>query len=147
MTNEEAIKQLEWVKKRISEITYSPETFEAINMAIEALKNEPFLIDALHKAHAEIKEMERPHGEWIPITMRPIEAEEKIDYPDVTFMFDCPMPENGQDILVSTKYGVEYDTCYLDDGYYLDSDRDWEEVYAWQPLPEPYMREADNDRP
>ena len=87
---------------------------------------------------------ERPQGDWIPITMRPIEEEEKIYYPVATFMFDCPMPEDGQNILVSTKYGVEYDTCYLDDGYYLDSDRDWEEVYAWQPLPEPY-KEADND--
>lgn len=39
MTDKEAIEQLEWVKKRISNITYSPESFEALNIAIEALKN------------------------------------------------------------------------------------------------------------
>lgn len=32
---------------------------EALMNAIESLKNEPFLIDALHKAHEEIKEMKR----------------------------------------------------------------------------------------
>lgn len=50
MTNEEAIKRLEWVKKRISEITYSPESFEAINMAIETLRRE-VLVDKMTKAY------------------------------------------------------------------------------------------------
>lgn len=40
MTNEEAIKQLEWVKKRMRDITYSPETFEAIGIAIGAIKRD-----------------------------------------------------------------------------------------------------------
>lgn len=38
MTNKEAIEQLKWVKKRICDITYSPESFEAINLAIKALE-------------------------------------------------------------------------------------------------------------
>lgn len=38
MTNKEAIEQLKWVQKRISDITYSPESFEALNLAIKALK-------------------------------------------------------------------------------------------------------------
>ena len=46
MNNKEAIGQLFWVQKRICDITYSPESFEAINIAIEALE-------------------ERPKGEWI----------------------------------------------------------------------------------
>ena len=46
MTNEEAIEQLRWVQKRICDITYSPESFEAIELAINALK-------------------ERPQSEWI----------------------------------------------------------------------------------
>ena len=82
----------------------------------------------------------RPQGEWIPITMRPIEEDEKIDFPYVTFIFTCPMPENGEEILITTKYGVEFDTCYNADGYYLDSDKDWDEVFAWMPLPEPYKK-------
>lgn len=82
--------------------------------------------------------------QWIPITMRPIEEDEKIDFPDATFMFDCPMPENGEEILITTKYGVEFDTCYNDDGYYLDSNRSWDEVLAWMPLPEAYKKGNDS---
>lgn len=35
MTNKEVIEQLKWVKKRICDITYSPESFEALNLAIK----------------------------------------------------------------------------------------------------------------
>ena len=38
MNNKEAIKRLEWVKKRISDITYSPESIEALNLAIKGLE-------------------------------------------------------------------------------------------------------------
>lgn len=38
MTNKEAIEQLKWVQKRICDITYSPESFEAIELAIKALE-------------------------------------------------------------------------------------------------------------
>lgn len=83
---------------------------------------------------------EKSESKWIPITMRPIEEDEKDDFPDATFMFDCHMPENGEEILITTKYGVEFDTCYNDDGYYLDSNRSWDEVFAWMPLPEAYKK-------
>lgn len=46
MTNKEAIERLKWVEKRISDITYSPESFEALEIAIKALE-------------------ERPQGEWV----------------------------------------------------------------------------------
>jgi len=45
MTNKEAIERLKWVQKRISDITYSPESFEAIDVAIKTLE-------------------ERQQGEW-----------------------------------------------------------------------------------
>ena len=38
MNNKEAIEQLKWVQKRICDITYSPESFEALDLAIKALK-------------------------------------------------------------------------------------------------------------
>lgn len=38
MTNKEAIERLKWVEKRISDITYSPESFEALDLAIKALE-------------------------------------------------------------------------------------------------------------
>lgn len=41
MTNKEAIGQLKWAMERICKTTYSPETFEAINLAIKALEERP----------------------------------------------------------------------------------------------------------
>lgn len=38
MTNKEVIERLKWVEKRISDITYSPESFEALEIAIKALE-------------------------------------------------------------------------------------------------------------
>lgn len=47
MKREEAIDRIKWAKQRLDRVTYSPETQEALDMAIEALKEQ------------------RPHGEWI----------------------------------------------------------------------------------
>lgn len=41
MTNKEAIERLKWVQKRICDITYSPESFEALDLAIKALEEYP----------------------------------------------------------------------------------------------------------
>ncbi len=38
MTDKEVIERLKWVEKRISDITYSPESFEALEFAIKAVE-------------------------------------------------------------------------------------------------------------
>lgn len=93
-------------------------------------------------------------SEWIPIKTRPLTNEERVEYAEYygieycdtanEFMYDCPLPEDGQEILISTKYGVETDICCIDDCmgsinvYSLEGRGDWEGVSAWMPLPEPY---------
>ena len=86
---------------------------------------------------------------WIPIKFRPMTDEEiqereealgiKLD-PDEKFMFACPLPDDGQEILISTKWGVSMDTCGYgpDYGYGLEDHADWDGVLAWMPLPEKY---------
>lgn len=86
---------------------------------------------------------------WIPIKFRPMTDEEiqereealgiKLD-PDEKFMFACPLPDDGQELLISTKWGVGMDTCGYDPdyGYGLESNGDWDGVLAWMPLPEKY---------
>lgn len=96
--------------------------------------------------------VERPHGEWIPITYRDMDAEEIKQF-EAEFgtlaeedkkVFSCHMPEDGQDILISTKYGVASDTCCYDGyGYWLDMHDDWEGVDAWMPYPKPYNKEGE----
>lgn len=88
-------------------------------------------------------------GEWIPIKTRPLTEEEKIYYEEygafyLDSIFDCRLPEDGQEVLITTKYGtVEKTTFYNegDDGSYFECYEGGGEVLAWQPLPEPYKAE------
>ena len=137
MTDKQVIERLEWVKKRICDITYSPECIEALNISIKKLE-------------------ERPQGEWIPIKYRPLTVEERIAFADhygIEYCdtleektFDCPMPEDGQEILISTSWGVVEDVVDNDiDGegficYGLEINGDWDGVDAWMPKPEPYKK-------
>lgn len=92
-------------------------------------------IEAL-MAEGEIYDIE--YSPWIPVKFRPLTNEEQKEYPDYCYMADCLMPDDGEEILVSTKYGiVEKDECRFDDGFYLDSGYDWQtDIVAWMPLPQ-----------
>lgn len=93
---------------------------------------------------AEVASAETLQG-WIPFTRRPMTEEEQKDYPNCTFMFDCVLPDDGDEILVSNRRFVWMDTFCSDiDGCYLDSGDDIGEDMAWMPLPEPY-KEDDNE--
>lgn len=84
-------------------------------------------------------------SEWIPVKFRELDGEEKEEHPDWDYILDCPMPEDGQDILVTNGKHVWQDENYIDDGYYLDRWDDWAEITAWMPLPLPYKGE-NNER-
>ena len=60
---------------------------------------------------------------WIPVKFRPMDLEER-EYWEEQFgeeladedavMFDCPMPEDGQEILVSYRKWISMDKCEID---------------------------------
>lgn len=80
---------------------------------------------------------------WIPIKWHDCTDEEREEYgfaEEIVAVFDCDMPNDNQEILVTTSHGyVEKDVCYIDDGYSLDSGYDWiEDITAWMPLPPVY---------
>lgn len=114
MTNEQHIENLKKLKS-FHNGSYGAD----IDRAIKALEQEP---------------------KWIPVKFRPLTDEEQNEYPDYCYMADCPMPDEGEEILVCTVYGtVEKDECGIDDGFYLDSGYDWQtDIVAWMPLPKPY---------
>lgn len=72
-----------------------------------------------------IKELDRPRDEWIPVTYRPMTIEERIkfaeyfgiEYCDTADekMFSSPLPEDGQEILVSYETFVAEDICEWDE--------------------------------
>ena len=89
----------------------------------------------------EIVEMlpsaDRPK-EWIPFKKRPLTDEEKEEYPDWIYIFDCPLPDDEEEILLSNGKHVWTDTFINDGECYLDGGDDIDEGMAWMPMPKPY---------
>lgn len=105
-----------------------PECFQAIELAISALE-------------AQGKQS------WIPVKGHYATDDEIKEHPDIAYWFDCMMPNDDEEILISVRYKnhstVYKDVCYVDDGYHLDSGFDWiTDVTAWCKLPEPYQEES-----
>ena len=82
-----------------------------------------------------------PADQWIPVSYHETTEEEKELYGmTCPYILDCPLPEEGSEILVCTKRGNVFvdEVCY-DEGFYLDGGYDFvEDIVAWMPLPEPY---------
>lgn len=87
---------------------------------------------------------------WIPIEQRPGTEEE---YAEFSKFGTCPrsefkvytneMPEDGQDVLITTKWGTVCEDIYHDDvdaSYFEDHD-DPDDVIAWMPKPKGYVPE------
>jgi hypothetical protein len=97
------------------------------------------------------------YQEWIPVTTRLMtEDEEKeacerwgVDHleDNEKHIFTCSLPDEGQEILISTHWGVRLDKCDYDPdyGFGLEENGDWDGVLAWMPLPEPYKSEGQSD--
>ena len=50
-------------------------------------------------------------------------------------MLKCSLLDDGQEILIASKWGVDTDICCYDDGYYLENWGDWDDVIAWAEMP------------
>lgn len=78
---------------------------------------------------------------WHEVITRPFTDEEReyfkeIYAEDLEYIFDCEMPDNEQDILTVSYYGVNIDTCVIDDyGYGFESGASWDDILAWAELP------------
>ncbi len=54
------------------------------------------------------------------------------------------LPEEGKDVLVTTIYDSVHVAYRMGNKYYIDAD-EIEDVEAWQPLPEPYEEETEDE--
>lgn len=85
--------------------------------------------------------------EWHRVKTRPMTEEEleaaAVDPYDEAIMLDCPLPEDGEEILIAYRkkdgsLAVGHDTCVFDGaGYYLDSFGDFTEIEYWAEFPDP----------
>lgn len=85
--------------------------------------------------------------DWIPIKTRSMTEEEKEEIGhEYAYMYDCPLPDDGQDVLITDCYeNVEIDTfCRDDEGVYFENNCDDGEVIAWMPMPEGYKAERED---
>lgn len=136
MTNKEALKAWEKFYAEIDKEnwlfvgTINP---EMVSLAIKALENQP---------------------QWIPVKTRKMTAEEieelsksndLIDADDIEqWCYCCKLPDDKQDVLITTEYGdIRFTTFYADlyYGCYFENYEDRDDVLAWMPLPEPYKKE------
>lgn len=114
MTRKEASFILANIDRRVCD----DELSEALDMSINALEQE---------------------SKWTPIVTRPLTDEDRKEYGvEIGFVYDCLLPEDSQDVLVTTPYGVRQTTFYTDYGCYFENYEDEGDVIAWMPLPEPY---------
>jgi hypothetical protein len=107
---------------------------------------------------SQISEAETFEGiKWIPIKYHKVSEQERAEKglsPDADICFDCELPEDGQEILITVKYTsprsgevsyyVEKDTFCNDEQYgcYLESCYEFpDEVTAWAQLPNPCKKE------
>lgn len=100
---------------------------------------------------ADVREAEEEQEpKWIPIKTRPLTNKEKERYADLGYsedsidsMYDCPLPEDGEEVLITTRYDeVVTDTFYRDEGCYFETYCDKDDVKAWMSKPKPYKAEG-----
>lgn len=108
--------------------------------------------EGYRKGYRDAKEKCEEKYRWIPITMRPGTDEEYEEFslcgdcPREDFcVFDSPMPDDEQEVLVTTRWGsVCIDIWHRDvDCCYFENNSDADDVIAWKPLPEPYESEEE----
>lgn len=72
---------------------------------------------------------------WNFIKTRPLTEEEKEDLgaeaEGIDYMFNCFMPEHGEQVLLLTEWGVELDIADNDFGCGLEERGDYDGVIAW----------------
>ena len=97
------------------------------------------ICDVIESVIEKINNAERV-GEWIPVTYAMNEESGE-------FELTCPLPEEGERILVVDSMGyISIDEQCCDDyGWYLDDHNDWLDVVAWMSLPQAYGEEKTNE--
>lgn len=76
---------------------------------------------------------------WNLVSFREMTEEDNYTEFESAYIYDCKLPDNGDEVLISTKYNtVEKTTFYDDYGCYFEDYEDVDEVKAWKSLPKPY---------
>ena len=88
---------------------------------------------------------------WIPVKTRKLTDAEEQDMLEnsnyfYNYMFDCQLPEDGEEVLITTSTGEVTTTTFYDeglDGCYFEFYEDDGDVIAWMPKPKSYKAESE----
>ena len=147
MTIDEAIKHCEEVADRHDRIKQiKAVTLEECKCATEHRQLATWLKE-LKQLKEQMSHSENPN-KWIPLIKRPMTEEEREEYEGMTgitetMILNCPLPEDGQEVLVSYGGCVCIDIFHDDDGCYFE-DVEIDDVEAWMELPLPYKAESED---
>ena len=131
MTNEEVIEVLE--KEESYMLSHGGDRqAKALRIAIDKIEQEP---------------------KWIPIKTRKLTDAEEQDMLEnsayyFNYIFDCLLPEDGEEVLVTTSTGEVTTTTFYDeglDGCYFEFYEDDGDITAWMPKPKSYKAESEVD--
>ena len=117
-------------------------TNEEAKAVLEGYRDNP-LVNDKEAFNVAIKALESQ--KWIPIKTRPMTEEEIQEHEcDYGFIYNCSLPDDGQDTLIQTPFGIRFATFYNDTQYgcYWEGYEDDGDVLAWMPLPQPYKAEG-----
>lgn len=97
-----------------------------------------------------IDKIEQEH-KWIPVKTRKLTDTEEQDMLENSnyyygYMFDCQLPEDGEEVLVTTSTGEVTTTTFYDeglDGCSFEFYEDDGDVIAWMPKPKSYKAESE----
>lgn len=85
------------------------------------------------------------NSSWVPITYREMTQEEKNEFTlDGTEILNCPLPDDGEEVLITTKFrNVYMDVFHNENGDCFFEYYEIEDAMAWMPLPQPYKAESE----
>ena len=118
-------------------------------LAADAIEELSKSLDAVNDAHNEGYDVGYWAGrrdyepKWIKFTKRPLDEEEQAEHPEWCYILDCPLPDDGDEVLVSDGVRVWTDIFNNegDDGCYFDGGGDLEYLW-WMPTPKPPKEET-----
>lgn len=176
MKREEAIKCIKELIKSFyncrgeenaTEVSLDDVDMEALDMAIKALERQPCEDCISRQAVMELPRyttvigeivyldgikalppvQPKAKSEWIPIKTRPLTEEEKKEMDtESDYMYNCLLPDDGEEVEVTTYLGdVTLDVFCRDSsgGCYFEHYCDDGDVLAWRHKPEPYKAESE----
>lgn len=128
------------------------EKFEAINIVADMATHNSVTKDAMLRVIrwlAEPRQSESERIVWNEVYLRPVNDEDREVFTEIELegaegVFVCALPDDGEEVLVQTKFGVDTDTFVRDEyGCGGENYDDWENIIAWAKMPKGMKRAED----